>query len=238
MYLALLLIVIAIIVFYNEYNSKMGYGEICLLGITLVVIIRAAINYLKINTTVEGFTSGRNDVQKKRFDRNHNHTNDNDLTEIMDKQVKREARNHNDEYVLESKQSKEYLDTAESVNNFNNIKNDNQDSDPDALKNQNEIDTNAVTQVNSLFKSKETFNDDQNENNIKSFFSPQIIIGDKTKQTPAITKPDTNSRDRRSAESSDDSSSYSNYLNSSKNGNETGGSTGYNPSDGMTFEIQ
>ena len=57
MYLAILLIVIALLVFYNEVNSKMNVAEYSLLFISIIAIIRASINYINIDVVTEGFTS-------------------------------------------------------------------------------------------------------------------------------------------------------------------------------------
>ena len=57
MYLAIMLIVVTILVFYNEINNKMDISEYILLAITFIAIIKAAINYIKINKVQEGFES-------------------------------------------------------------------------------------------------------------------------------------------------------------------------------------
>ena len=41
MYLAIMLIIVAVLVFYNEIHNKMNLAELLLLAIALVAIIRA-----------------------------------------------------------------------------------------------------------------------------------------------------------------------------------------------------
>ena len=55
MYLAIMLIVVTILVFYNEINNKMDLSEYILLGITFIAIVKASINYIKINKVQECF---------------------------------------------------------------------------------------------------------------------------------------------------------------------------------------
>ena len=63
MYLAIMLIVVTILVFYNEINNKMNLEEYILLGITFIAIVKASINYIQINKIQEGFES--NDSKNK-----------------------------------------------------------------------------------------------------------------------------------------------------------------------------
>ena len=65
MYLSILLIVIALIVFYNEVNSKMNVAEYALLFISIIAIIRASINYINIDVVTEGFTSSNNNNSQR-----------------------------------------------------------------------------------------------------------------------------------------------------------------------------
>lgn len=78
MYLAVLLIIVAILVFYNELNSNMSIAEYMLLIIALIAIISAALDYMKFNTINEGFTSsGKNkDKFKNRKDKIKNDDED------------------------------------------------------------------------------------------------------------------------------------------------------------------
>ena len=61
--LSLLLIVIGLCIFYNEYNNKLTLPEICLFTIAFIAIVRAAYNYIEIdnklnkNNTYENFVS-------------------------------------------------------------------------------------------------------------------------------------------------------------------------------------
>ena len=65
MYLATLLIIVAILVFYNELNSKMNTAEYVLLTIAFIAIVRAAYNYIKIDSISEGFTSNNSHKKHK-----------------------------------------------------------------------------------------------------------------------------------------------------------------------------
>ena len=62
MYLAALLIVVAILVFYNEINGKMNIAEYVLLAIAFVAIVRASYNYIKIDSINEGFSSSNSKI--------------------------------------------------------------------------------------------------------------------------------------------------------------------------------
>ena len=100
MYLAILLIIVAILVFYNEIDSKMNIAEYILLSISLIVIIGASVNYIKINKINEGFTSNN---------KNEYYTN------VKEKDI----------IILNSEDSEEYLDPdkkTHSKNSFINSK--------------------------------------------------------------------------------------------------------------------
>ena len=129
MYLAVMLIIVAILVFYNEYNKNMNIAEIGLLIVALIAIIRASMNYINLGDTInlEGFTDTRNRSNKSRGKKK--------MEDIV---------------VLESRKSKEYFDTNEEQNNTL------QTTTPQTTHHfltsltENKIDANAVNQVNSL----------------------------------------------------------------------------------------
>jgi hypothetical protein len=65
MYLAILLIAVSILVFYNEFNKHMNFAEIAILAISLIAIIKASMNYMMLDTSVkEGFTNTINRSRK------------------------------------------------------------------------------------------------------------------------------------------------------------------------------
>ena len=104
-----MLIVVSILVFYNEINSKMNIAEIALFAIALIAIIRASLNYIKLDDTIgllEGFS---NDQPKKR----HGKSKMEDIT------------------VLKSEESNEYLDTE----NFNSINSTNSTNSTNSISN-------------------------------------------------------------------------------------------------------
>jgi hypothetical protein len=128
MYLAVMLIIVAVLVFYNEYNKHMNIAEIGLLIIALIAIIRASMNYINLNDThsLEGFV----DVHKRSN--------------------KSKGKKMEDIVVLESRKSKEYFDTDEEQQTTT------PQTTPQTTQHTltslagNKIDVDAVSQVNSL----------------------------------------------------------------------------------------
>lgn len=175
MYLAIMLIVVSILVFYNEINSKMNIAEIALFAIALIAIIRASLNYIKLDDTIglqEGFS---NDRPKKR----HGKSKMEDIT------------------VLKSEESNEYLDT-ENFNSINSTSNKSKNSNSSNKSTDGNINNDAVSQVNSLlglggsgsssnnsisnfYNIPNTTNSNSTnpnfDNAIESVFRPQIIVG-------------------------------------------------------------
>jgi len=158
MYLAIMLIVVSLLVFYNEINSKMNIAEIALLAIALIAIIRASLNYIQISDPItENFTNN-NRARKNGVKSRGKHKSDNITT-------------------LNSEDSGEYFDTLESnaIPITTNVQSD------------DKINTDAVNQVNSLLGISKfediptTTNTSPTEpkldNAIESTFRPQIIIG-------------------------------------------------------------
>ena len=165
MYLATLLIIVAILVFYNEINGKMNIAEYVLLAIAFVAIVRASYNYIKIDSIHEGFSSNNSKKHRK---------NKSDFKDI----------------IMNSEDSRDYLDTDEIDNsNSSNIITSNikkqSNSFDDTLNNIQDSNTrniDAISHIDELLginNSKSHFvNTDQNDfNDIKSVFSPQVIIG-------------------------------------------------------------
>jgi len=171
MYLAIMLIIVSILVFYNEINSKMNIAEIGLFVIALIAIIRASLNYIQIDdviSTKEGFSNYR---PKKR----HVKSKMEDVT------------------ILKSEESNEYFDT-EKFNSINNKSSNTKSSNNRSSNNSTDdkINKDAVSQVNSLLglgdsniskfnnipNAKNPTNTNPNlDNAIESVFRPQIIVG-------------------------------------------------------------
>lgn len=197
MYLSILLIVVALIVFYNEVDLKhMSVGEIVLLAITFMAIIVASVNYMKINNSLlEGFTtqgsSNGNSFKnkgKKHLNSNSNSPRyDDSLIKIMDAEIKRQALNHNEEIALESSKKGEYLDPNVDRKSFDENHASIKNSFDDVKKSYR--DQNAVNKIDDLlssgnqFDTTEKFQDQKNEENIRSFFAPQLIVGDRKKDS-------------------------------------------------------
>jgi hypothetical protein len=174
MYLAILLIAVSILVFYNEFNKHMNFAEIAILAITLIIIIKASMNYMMLDISVkEGFTNTINRSRKNK---------------------------KNDVVILESNKSQDYLDTdvseIDSVNNrFENT------YDKMNKSSEGKIDNYAVNKINSVLSnkgnldymmhsSKSNFTDINPEQgnseptninivnqDMESLFVPKIIIG-------------------------------------------------------------
>jgi len=178
MYLAIMLIVVSILVFYNELNSKMNIAEIALLAIALIAIIRASLNYIQIDNTInEGFTNNTRSRKSGVKSRGNNKNEDN--------------------IIISSEYSNEYFDT-EKFNTVNKIPNSTKSS---LDSSEQKINKDAVNQVNSLLgigtskfediattttrnattTSPSTANPASTQpnfdNSISSVFRPQIIVG-------------------------------------------------------------
>ena len=160
MYLAILLVVVAVIVFYNEIKTNMNIAEYALLGIAFIAIIRAAFNYINIDNSIEGFSSynGNNIIRKKHKTKhtikktNGDGDGDGDGDGEQDDTVSDKNEyssyinnidNNIGDIVLNTNDSKEYLDTnpEESFSSLSNSIN---------TKNDNQINQNAINEINSL----------------------------------------------------------------------------------------
>ena len=142
MYLAVMLIIVAVLVFYNEYNKNMNIAEIGLLIVALVAIIRASMNYINLgdSASLEGFTDKRKSGNKSK--------GKNKMEDVI---------------ILESNKSKEYFDTDEdkNISSLNTTPQTTQHTLTSLSG--NKIDQDAVSQVNSLLgisaHSQSNFND-------------------------------------------------------------------------------
>ena len=135
MYLAILLITVSILVFYNEFNKNMNIAEIAILAISLIAIIKASMNYMMLDTTVnEGFTNTINRSRKNG--------------------IKNKGKNNKDDVIiLESNKSQDYLDT--DVSETNSMNNSFENTDNEMNKSSDgKIDTHAVNKINNVLSSK------------------------------------------------------------------------------------
>lgn len=136
-----MLIIVAGLVFYNEYNKNMNIAEIGLLIVALIAIIRASMNYINLNNdntifdNLEGFST-IGTVSRKSGN-------------------KLKGKNKvEDVIVLESSKSKEYFDTDE--NTSATLDSNSSITTPQTTQHVltslsgNKIDSDAVRQVNSL----------------------------------------------------------------------------------------
>lgn len=183
MYLAILLIIVALLVFYNEINNKLNVAEYMLLIIALIAIISASIDYIKFDKINEGFTS--NITQKDKF---KDKFKDNIKNKFNNKKV--EYDDFDDTMIIKSEDSNEYLDSDD----FQINKNSNSFTNPtepigtignvDDSSTENKINSTHINQVNELLGISSNFTDIpipsnyKNENDeIKSIFSPKVLIG-------------------------------------------------------------
>jgi hypothetical protein len=150
-----MLIIVALLVFYNEINSKMNIAEYILLAISLIAIVTAAVNYTQINTVSEGFAA------KAKANKKNTNT-----------------------IIMNSEESEEYLDSDEPTNM--NINNSFVDTtiNIDNAKTENKKSNFAINEINELLGINDVskFTDiptptKTEEQEIKSVFSPKIIIG-------------------------------------------------------------
>ena len=181
MYLAIMLIIITLLVFYNEINTKMNIAEYILLAISLIAIIRAAVNYINIDTINEGFTS-----QTTKYNQNTiNNNKANNKNNNKNKNNNNKANNNYDEnIIMESNDSDEYLDSDEIPNPIN--MNKNSFNSIDNAKVENKKSNSAINEINALLgiNNVSQFTNipiptstEYTENEIKSVFNPQVIIG-------------------------------------------------------------
>lgn len=207
--LSLILIVIALCIFYNEYNNKLTLPEICLFAIAFIAIVRASYNYIVIDNklnktnTYENFVSNEKGKKSLKGNKNNKHLNKNSTNNSSKKAIKNNTKDKFD-VILNSEESEEYFDIENEQKNINKLK-----QDIHELKQNSIVDKTAVNKVDSLFgvgiNNKELFGDNndasptttptstttsttttkptpttkqlKNGDEIKSVFSPKILIG-------------------------------------------------------------
>ena len=194
MYLAIMLICVALLIFYNEVNSKMNISEYILLAIALLAIIKASINYIQINKVNEGFVS--NNYKKK----NNSSSSSNSSNSS--------SNDDHDSIIINSEDSDEYLDSDELYHNTNSKnKNKNSFNSIDNARYSNKINLNSVKLIDDIISNKSDMskftntsklvekyydiptptptnsnsnsrsNDGDNDKEINSSFNPKVIIG-------------------------------------------------------------
>ena len=213
--LSILLILIAFFVLYNEFNKKLHYCEMLLLAIAFVAILRGSYNYIQLENqvnsnqhTYEGFkTKNKSKHLKEKYEtikeinentKDINETNE-DINETDEdiNETNYEYKTNNNKYnmIINSEDSKDYLDIEnDKINNHNKKRNNFMDKELYDLKKESRINEKAVRKVDSLF-----------EENTKEFFYdvpvPTTTNGNKTKTetsktaTSKTSKTETKSND-------------------------------------------
>ena len=192
MYLAIMLIMVSILVFYNEVNNKMNIAEILLLAISLIAISRASLNYINMSDTSvrEGFEDNTNLSTKY-----------NSNSKYKQKKKKLNRKEDNINLTSDRNTSNDYFntdtdtdtDTRVDTTNTNTNTNTNTMEIKNKSNNKQHINNDAVNQINSIlghgisqFSQFEDIpeitkaNTQQpiiNNDEIESIFKPQIIIG-------------------------------------------------------------
>ena len=199
--LSLLLIVIALCIFYNEYNNKLTLPELCLFAIAFIAIIRAAYNYIEIDNKLnktnhyESFVSNEKGKKSLKLNKKNKNASKNGSNNSSNHTTKDKF-----DVILNSEESEEYFDIENEQKNINKLK-----QDIHELKKNSIVNKNAVKEVDSLFDmgihNKELFEDNnvsptpttinsttttnptpttktlKNGDEIKSVFNPKIVIG-------------------------------------------------------------
>jgi hypothetical protein len=160
-----MLVIVSILVIYNEVNNKMNIAEIFLLAIALIAIIRASLNYIHLNNITsdnEHFTNFKG--RKSRAKTKGNSNKKDNLIKIM------------------SNSSKEYFTNNDNDNN--NVNNNNNNNNNDNAK----IDTKAVNNIDNLFKTSNfdkfgnaNANTNTNTNTNEKFYNDTPTIPETTK---------------------------------------------------------
>jgi len=204
MFLAVMLIIVAVLVFYNEYNKSMNIAEIGLLIVALIAIIRASMNYVSLTDTaiMETFTNiTQHNKSKNNKSKNNKSNNNNSMNNQMNDEDVMDA-----DIILESNMSKEYFDSDDD-SNINISSHRKMQTTPQTTQStlnaleQNKIDKDAVSQVNSILgisgfsnipnkiqNSQSNFKNimpqasSQNASSVDSVFNPEIRIGGKSMQ--------------------------------------------------------
>ena len=199
--LSLLLIVIALCIFYNEYNNKLTLPELCLFAIAFIAIIRAAYNYIEIDNKLnktnhyESFVSNEKGKKSLKLNKKNKNASKNGSNNSSNHTTKDKF-----DVILNSEESEEYFDIENEQKTINKLK-----QDIHELKKNSIVNKNAVNEVDSLFDmgihNKELFEDNnvsptpttinsttttnptpttktlKNGDEIKSVFNPKIVIG-------------------------------------------------------------
>ena len=190
-YLPILLILLVFFILYNEYykckKTKTTYIELLFVAICVIALLRTSYNYIKLdnlNKNSEGF-GNKNRNNKRRKSNFKNKNQENQYTDDNQETFENET---NDKYdmIINSEDSENYLDIEkENMYNINGNGNENKNIYDDS------VNKNAVKSVNDLLgigSNTDFFSDVPNttfpnimlpeeKDDIKSVFSPKIIIG-------------------------------------------------------------
>ena len=195
-YLSILLILLAFFIFYNEFNTKLSIADMCLLAIAFIAILRASYNYIQLdnlltlNKTSESFVNKRNKSKSKRIhtsnddndsNNSNNSNNDNDNTKNISNFINLKSEDSNEYLDIEADKDKTNKNVIQNLK-YNYNDNDNYDN------NEHLINRDAVNNIDALLgigihnkelfsDIKESNDDEESKDDIKSMFSPQIIIG-------------------------------------------------------------
>ena len=206
MYLAIMLIMVSILVFYNEVNNKMNIAEILLLAISLIAISRASLNYINMSDTPvrEGFedkiklpnkynSNSKQTAKSKLNTTNKLKKKENIINLTSDKNTEIDYFNTDTETRADNTNTNTITDNMDIKNKNNNKDNNNKNNNNKNNNNKQHINNDAVNQINSIlghgisqFSQFEDIpeitkaNTQQpiiNNDEIESIFKPQIIIG-------------------------------------------------------------
>jgi len=194
MYLSIMLIIVTSLVFYNEIKSNMNTAEILLLGISLIAIIRASLNYINISDTIdEGFTNSKPKRTTKHTNKNtHKNMNTetdiinllsskNNISQLQQKKPIRTKYNQDEYFDTDDKDDKD--DKSYKINtkqNFNTVNKDavNQINSILGISHFDDINmSNSPPQIQAQYIGEHNNNSLRVDNDIDSVYEPQIIIG-------------------------------------------------------------
>ncbi len=179
MYLVIMLIVVAVLVFYNEYHKTMNIAEVALLAVALLAIVRASFNYINIDkngSLLEGFTSNTKKTNIKMSNKMKNN-----LEEVLESTNSEEYFDSETDKDIDNTTGETLLDRSSHTNNKKyKIKNNFNESIKESIKESGKVDSDAVSQINSLLGIKSEFADVSKNNtgtSLDSIFKPEIRIG-------------------------------------------------------------
>ena len=199
-FLPILVFVLACFILYNEYYKKLNNIEMLAIAVCFIALIKASYNYIKLenlNRNSEGF-GNRNRNSKRRksnFQNKKKNNQEEENNETFENKTGNETGNETDDkydMIINSEDAENYLD-IEKENMYNTSTNNNAtvNTTANANINNNPINKDAVKSIDELLgigSNKDFFSDVPNttfpnailpetKDDIKSVFSPKIIIG-------------------------------------------------------------